>query len=85
MLSSPVGRRALPELLVRWAAGLLCCWAADRYLICIQSECIHFVQYRVVAFGLSFALGNPRLGFALAVFGGFLDESNSGGASTSTR
>ncbi len=76
VLRSPGGRRAVPELLVRWAVGLLCAWGVNRYLICIQSESIHFVQYGVVAFGLSYALGNPRLGFALAVFGGFLDESN---------
>jgi hypothetical protein len=76
VLRSAHGRRAFPELLVRGAAGLLCAWGADRYLICIQSECIHFAQYGFVAFGLSLALRSPRAGFALAVFGGFLDESN---------
>jgi hypothetical protein len=76
VLSSPSGRRAFPELLARWAAGLLSAWAVNRYMICIQSESVHFAQYGFVAFGLSFAIGNPRLGFALAVFAGFLDESN---------
>ncbi len=76
VLSSGSGRRAFPELLARWAVGILSCWAVNRYMICIQSESVHFAQYGFVAFGLSYATGNPRLGFALAVFGGFLDESN---------
>src|ERR1700722_5151019 len=60
VLRSPHGRRAFPELLLRGAAGLLCAWGADRYLICIQSECVHFAQYGFVAFGLSLALRSPR-------------------------
>ncbi len=76
VLRSAHGRRAFPELALRGAAGLLACWAANRYWICIQSEDVHFAQYGFVAFGLSLATRSPRAGFALAVFGGFLDESN---------
>src|SRR5262249_28128369 len=39
-------------------------------------ESVHYAQYGFVSFMLSFATGNPRLGFAIAVFCGFLDESN---------
>jgi hypothetical protein len=76
VLRSTHGRRAFPELVVRGFVGLLACWAANRYWICIQSEDVHFAQYGFVAFGLSLALRSPRAGFALAVFCGFLDESN---------
>jgi len=76
ILATTYGRRATPELLTRWAAGLLVAWATNRYFICIQSECVHYAQYGFVAFMLSYATRNPRLGFLLAVFCGFLDESN---------
>jgi hypothetical protein len=76
VLSSGPGRRAVPELLTRWAAALLFAWATNRYLICIQSESVHYAQYGFVAFMISFATRSPRLGFAVAVFCGFLDESN---------
>src|SRR5205823_1883877 len=76
VLSKASGRRALPELLLRFAVALLFAYATNRYLICIQSECVHYAQYGFVAFMLAFAFRNPRLGFALTVFCGFLDESN---------
>jgi hypothetical protein len=76
VLSSAHGRRATPELLFRWAAALLFAWATNRYLICIQSECVHYAQYGFVAFSLAFATRNPRLALVATVFCGFLDESN---------
>lgn len=71
---SRAGRAAFPEIVGRWAVVLLCALAADRYLICIQSETIHFIQFGGTAFLLALATKNPRLAFVSAVFLGFLDE-----------
>src|SRR5205085_9997230 len=47
---------------------------ANRYLICIQNENTHFVQFGGLAFLLAFGLSSPRWAFVLTVFLGFLDE-----------
>ncbi len=74
LLLSAAGRRALPEVVVRWATALLFCLAANRFLICIQSENVHFAQFAIFAFLLGLATRNPRWAFMITVFLGFLDE-----------
>ncbi|MEZ0230539.1 MAG: VanZ family protein [Planctomycetota bacterium] len=74
LLASKPGRAALPEALARWGVSLLCCLAANRYLICIQSESVHFAQFALFAFLIGIATKNARLAFLVTVFLGFLDE-----------
>jgi hypothetical protein len=76
LLRAPGGRKAAPELAARWIAWFLFTLAANRFLIQIQSESIHFAQYGFVAFFFSLVLNNPRQGFLVAVFCGFLDEAH---------
>ena len=75
VLGSSPGRRAAPELAARWAIWLGLTLAANRYLMCLQSENVHFAQYGGVAFFLALATGSPRMAFLGTVFLGFLDES----------
>ncbi len=74
LLASTPGRAALPEVLARWGVSLLCCLAANRYLICIQSESVHFAQFALFAFLLGIATGSARAAFLATVVLGFLDE-----------
>jgi hypothetical protein len=74
LLASAAGRAALPEVVVRWGTALLFCLAANRYLICIQSESVHFAQFALFSFLLSIATRSPRWAFLATIFLGFLDE-----------
>jgi hypothetical protein len=73
-LASAPGRAALPEVAARWGTALLACLAANRYLICIQSESVHFAQFALFAFLLGIATGSARAAFLVTVVLGFLDE-----------
>lgn len=76
ILRSKAGRAALPELAWRWVAAFLFALAANRFLVCLQSEDVHFAQYGFVAFVLALATGRPRLAFVATTLLGFVDEAH---------